>query len=692
MRTTKPSQSSPVQKPKKFLKRILYYFLALIYVVSANVITPHGAVSAAECSAVEFIFARGSGESIHGPSYQSWHSAIEQRMQSSPLSYQFYELGSSSQNGHQYPAVSVSGDSSGVINLIGAAISGGALFDFGKSVDEGEAELKAYISSTLAQCPNTKFVLGGYSQGAMLISRALADLDASKIIYVTTFGDPKLYLPEGKRRLLKKPEACYGRNLSNYRINVSDCYAYEGVLGSHRPYQPDQYSDKIGTWCNKNDIMCSSRLSVDNHTSYVADNLYDEAASIIANKISEFFGVYATSTPNAMHEVAFLVDNTISMKQEQKKYKNAIGAFAERIVKSGGRIALYEFGDLSQNVKTLERCGFDCGVDEFKRQYSYIDANRGGDDPESALSGLMTTMNSLKWTNGATKSIVLLTDAGYHDPDFDGITLDDVVERSLEIDPVNMYVVNTGPETDVYKGLIERTNGSFIKANCSSDDLWGQIASRPIVRLKLMEYRAKVGSTLEFDASDSYAENDSDLSFEWDLDGDGKFDESNAGPVVSQTYNYTFDGYIQVKATDSNNNSATMSAYVEVSENNKNVEAPAKIIKFSKQQGEQNQISFSTTGQKVLLTSEDAVLGWIEISAGKGEINIGQLKEGTKFSLLPYSQAGLRGERYDFTLQASSSSTQDINARQKAPLTNLTQPIAPKLPKVPNAGVHSDDR
>ena len=32
--------------------------------------------------------------------------------------------------------------------MTGAAISGGELFDFGKSVDEGEAELKAYISST----------------------------------------------------------------------------------------------------------------------------------------------------------------------------------------------------------------------------------------------------------------------------------------------------------------------------------------------------------------------------------------------------------------------------------------------------------------------------------------------------------------------------------------------------------------
>lgn len=690
MRIARPSQSSPVQKPKKILKRILYYFLAVVYIVGSNAITIFP-VSAAECAAVEFVFARGSGESINGPSYQSWHTTIEQRMQSSPLSYHFYELGSSSQDGYQYPATSVSGDSSGVINLIGAAISGGELFDFGKSVDKGEAELKAYISSVLTQCPNTKFVLGGYSQGAMLVARALSDLDASKIIYVATFGDPKLYLPEGKRHLLKKPDACYGRNLSDYRINVGDCYAYEGVLGSYRPYQPEDYSGKIGVWCNKNDIMCSSRLSVDNHTSYVTDNLYDEAASMIANKISEFFGVYATTAPKALHEVAFLVDNTISMKQEQKKYKNAIGAFAERVIKSGGRIALYEFGDLAQNVKTLERCGFGCEVDEFKREYNYIDANRGGDDPESALSGLMTTMNSLKWTNGATKSIVLLTDAGYHDPDFDGVTLDDVVERSLQIDPVNVYIIDTSSETDVYSELVERTNGGFIKTNCSADDLWGQIVSRPVAKLKLMEYQAEVGSALEFDASESYAEDGSDLHFEWDLDGDGKFERLNASSVVSQTYSQDFDGYAQVKVTDGNNNSATMSAHVKISDD-KTSEELARITNFSSQQGEQNEISFSTTGQKVLLTSEDAALGWIELSAGNGEISIGQLKEDTKFSLVPYSKAGLRGERYDFILTASQPSIQDTITQQKVLLTDSAKSIVPKLPKVPNAGVYSNDR
>ena len=80
------------------------------------------------------------------------------------------------------------------------------------------------------------------------------------------------------------------------------------------------------------------------------------------------------------------------------------------------------------------------------------------------------------------------------------------------------------------------------------------------------------------------------------------------------------------------------------------------------------------------------------ISAGNGEISIEQLKEDTKFSLVPYSKAGLRGERYDFILTASQPSTQDTITQQKVLLTDSAKSIVPNLPKVPNAGVYSNDR
>lgn len=674
----------------KIWRKSCYYLLAISCIVNGEIVAMYP-VSASGCSDVQFIFARGSGEDIGGPSYTAWHNEIDKQMQESTMSYSFYELGSATQNGHKYPAVAVSGGSSGLTNMIGAAISGGELFNFGKSVDEGVAELKSYLASTSQSCPKTKFVLGGYSQGAMLLSRTLGELDSTKIIYVSTFGDPKIYLPEGKMRFLKKPDACYGRNLSNYRINVSDCYAHEGILGSYQPYQPEDYVGKIGTWCNKSDIMCSSRMSISDHTSYISDNLYAEAATIVVAKVFKFFNIHTAATPSTLHEVAFLVDNTASMRLKQQKYQDAIGDFAERIVKGSGRIALYEFGDLAQNVKTLERCGFGCKIEDFRQSYKNIGATGGGDDPESALSGLMTTMNSLQWTNGATKSIVLLTDNGYHNPDFDGVTLDDVVKRSLEIDPVNVYVINTGFEVEeAYGDLVVRTNGGFIKPDSNANDLSEQLLTRPVAKLKLTEYSAEPGDTLEFDASDSFAENGDKLRFDWDLDGDDVFEKQNADATITQTYPHSQDDFIQVKVTDTNQHSATMSARVKITKAEQ-VEESAKITEFSlHKEGDSNLANFTTIGTGVLLVANDTPLGWVEVSSGAGKFTIDDLAEETHFALIPYSAAGVRGERYDFEIGTHASSTDASLDQEKPSLDQISKNII--LPKVPNAGIYSKDR
>ena len=85
-----------------------------------------------------------------------------------------------------YPAVSVKIP----INALGAKIGGGKAFTFGRSVSSGVSKLKSYYKSTAKSCSSTKWVLGGYSQGALVISQAVESFDSSKVIYVGLFGDP----------------------------------------------------------------------------------------------------------------------------------------------------------------------------------------------------------------------------------------------------------------------------------------------------------------------------------------------------------------------------------------------------------------------------------------------------------------------------------------------------------------------
>ncbi|TLD27387.1 carbohydrate esterase family 5 protein [Venturia nashicola] len=56
----------------------------------------------------------------------------------------------------------------------------------------GATEMVKLVKSIKAKCPNTKIVLGGYSQGAMQVHQALGSLgpDAVSVSVAVTFGDP----------------------------------------------------------------------------------------------------------------------------------------------------------------------------------------------------------------------------------------------------------------------------------------------------------------------------------------------------------------------------------------------------------------------------------------------------------------------------------------------------------------------
>lgn len=176
-----------------------------------------------------------------------------------------------------YPAVSVSSP----LNALGAKIGSGKAFAFGRSVETGVNNLKSYYQKIKKSCPSTKWVLGGYSQGALVVSRAVESFAASNVVYVGLFGDPWTNLPEGKGLL---PKACYGKNLSSYRVYVPNCATHTGSLGAKNPYVAYGLTGKYGLWCNKNDYICgSSRRLLDNagHTRYAQKSEFIWMASIV---------------------------------------------------------------------------------------------------------------------------------------------------------------------------------------------------------------------------------------------------------------------------------------------------------------------------------------------------------------------------------------------------------------------------
>ena len=423
--------------------KVRYLIVAALMVGTVSL--PRYVARAESCPDVRVVFARGSGgERWEDQNYLAYKSSIEDKLKTVDIDYEFVDL--------DYPAVGIDD----VKVLIGAAVGAGDAYEFGESVQRGVDNLIAMINSD--KCPTTKYVVGGYSQGAMVVSKALGSLDGNKMIYAATFGDPKLYLPEGAGLF---PAACKGENLSDYRMHVPDCQAYKGLLGAYIPYEPTSLIGKVGTWCNRRDIFCSSHLNISDHLAYVSENLYEDASRVIFDKICQTFGL--ENKVSSPHDTAILIDSTGSMSSMIETYKAEALRLAQETLESGGRVALYDYRDLADPYTPIKHCDFDtCTLEIFEAELSTINANNGGDERESLLSGSLHVMQELEWKKGSTKSLVVLTDAGFLSPDRDGVTFDEVVALSKSIDPVNFYIITNGDTGEYYQGLATATDGRVV--------------------------------------------------------------------------------------------------------------------------------------------------------------------------------------------------------------------------------------
>lgn len=614
-----------------FKSAVFVSFIIIIVTLLGPGLSPIVSATGGQCPTVTTVFARGSGASLDNDEYARWQNAIER--QSIAVPYQNYQLGSRSIDGHQYPAVDVSDVFNG--NAMGAKSSGGMSNDYGRSVMEGVLELNAYIQNTSRDCPEMRYVLGGYSQGAQVITQTLQYLGSqyrSKVLLAATFGDPKLRLPEGDG-LFSVP-ACDGKNLSPWRRIVDNCRTSNGALGGWNPYIPNDMRDKTWTWCYAQDFVCGATINPLNnsgHERYRGPGMaIDDAANEAGRRISAYLKTIrpdpVTPPSAAVHrpnDVAFVVDTTGSMGYQIWSVKALAVNLARKVVAAGGRVALTEYRDNSDEVVAQVRCGLTQDIEEFVREVGALEVDGGGDAPEGLLHALMTTYNTLQWQQGASKAAIVITDAGYHDPDItDGTTLAQVVKRSLEIDPVNTIVVTNQREARAYDNLVTATSGRvFIDdgdASAGIMDALNFVLSRPVALLPLTGYDGAVGTEFKFDASMSYVDGSIIASYEWDFDGDGVFDRQTTEAVVYHTYPGVFDGNMQVRVSTPEGTSSSASATVKVgmvAAETSRLTSPTNVVATPVGGGEVEltwQMPGDSGHSRFFVMYNDVILGYVE--------------------------------------------------------------------------------
>ena len=222
--------------------KIAHWLGATVIVVSTLLIGPPVPASAAPCPDVDVTFARGTGEPPGvGVVGQEFVDAL--RGQVGGRSIAVYPV--------NYPASP----------------------DFVPSANAGTEDANAHVNSVAASCPNTKLVLGGYSQGAFVI-------DQITIAQAPVAG----FMPD----ILTAEVADHVAALALFG-NPSDRY-----LGQPVSTVSPWYGAKAIDLCAQGDPVCTGamytiptheEMSTPQHLSYAHSGMPAQAATFVAGKL-----------------------------------------------------------------------------------------------------------------------------------------------------------------------------------------------------------------------------------------------------------------------------------------------------------------------------------------------------------------------------------------------------------------------
>jgi cutinase len=135
----------------------------------------------------------------------------------------------------------------------------------------GINDARAHILATAANCPATKMVLGGYSQGAAVVGFVTADAvpDGVTAADVPAPMPPEIADHVAAVALFGKPSTRFMRVLKDPPVNVGS-----------------QYLPKTIDLCVDNDLVCAPHgSSFSAHTQYVEAGMVDQAAAFVAGQL-----------------------------------------------------------------------------------------------------------------------------------------------------------------------------------------------------------------------------------------------------------------------------------------------------------------------------------------------------------------------------------------------------------------------
>jgi len=272
--------------------------MAVVATASANAV-PLAAVSSPSCPAFTFVGARGSGEKDKnfggmGPEVMTAFKEMQGKLganviRSVPVKYPAADVDVLRT---LYPAEQV------LLNLAllgpvqarpAAAAAFGVSYKinhlgrFTASIDEGITNAIATIASEAGRCGRTRFVLAGYSQGAMVMHQVLLRLEGNRALYSRIAAT--ILIADGDRK----------KETAATRFGTAE-FTAEGIRSAFTVGEKDVPSSKASSTfdiCNAGDLVCDFHLGMLRdtkpgekvHTGYTNSRLVKNVAIRVAGTL-----------------------------------------------------------------------------------------------------------------------------------------------------------------------------------------------------------------------------------------------------------------------------------------------------------------------------------------------------------------------------------------------------------------------
>lgn len=292
------------------------------------------------------------------------------------------------------------------------------------------------------------------------------------------------------------------------------------------------------------------------------------------------YGAATTPSNGGDIDIAFVLDATGSMGGDIEQMRQYMSTVIDQVdaVAGSARYSLASYRDQPQwTGNPSDYAGrldqpFTYDGQEVKAAMAGVVASGGGDTPESVYSGVMEALDQ-SWRPGVKKVVIVLADAPPHEPEpVSGLSFLDVYEKAFSLDPAEVYLIDTyRAGSAAMMELVNRSGGVRIDAS-TTQDVPGALSTilttaldKPYAWLN-GPYVARVGSTLTLDGSGSYATNDQGLTYEWDYDQDGVYDETTTSPLVDHQFTEAFNGVLTLRVTDSEGRSSLATTHLGITD------------------------------------------------------------------------------------------------------------------------------